>query len=301
MLVGLVMTACLDDKDYALDPSGYKNVIQFLDPSVPVSATGAIYPAYVTAFAVSEQESFTVPISFAGPQDNDQDIQLTLAVDPAALDIYNEQMVNGLYGAEPLKGGTYELLPEENYTIPTLTVTIPKGQKEVSFSVTVFPDKYDLSKTYALPFRIVSASSGILSEHNSVLIMATVVKNKYDGVYNVTGSLIDANGLYTDDYPREISLSTVNANTVLYYDISWDYPNYIVVSIATGGGANTGIRPVFIFDETTNQITAIKRNDTGANLEVGEGEFFPDDRSIEIHWVQGRWNVTEHYKFKEER
>ncbi|MBX2901785.1 MAG: DUF1735 domain-containing protein [Cyclobacteriaceae bacterium] len=264
LITGLFLAACLDDSKYALDPEGYQNVIEFLDPSVPVSQVGAVYPVWLTAFTVAPQTTFTQTISFSGPQSNDKDIVLQLAVDPIALQEYNQQMTTGLNGAAPLGGATFELIPTNLYTISSLTATIPKGQKEATVSITVFPDQFDLSKSYALPLRIVSASSGTLSAHYSVAILATVVKNKYDGIYRVVQSagltaaqgMVDVtNAAFVGTYPKSIELRTVNGNTVNYYDHDFDLQGH-VFSTGTGLSYYGGFAAQFIFNES-DQVTDV--------------------------------------------
>jgi hypothetical protein len=264
LISGLFLSSCLDDERYSLDPEGYQNVIEFIDPSVPASQVGAIYPVWITAFTVNPEISFTQKVSFSGPQDNSNDIVLELEVDPLALDEYNEQMEDGLNGNPALGGATYELLPSTLYSIPNLTVTIPRGQKEAEVSITVFPDQFDLSKNYALPLRIVSASSGVLSKHYSVAILATVVKNKYDGIYSVVQSagLTPAQGM-TDVvnpalvgvYPKSVELRTVNGTTVNYYDHDFDLQGH-VISTGTGLSFYGGFGAQFQFNES-NQVVAV--------------------------------------------
>jgi hypothetical protein len=257
-LLAVTLASCLDDDKYALDPEGTQNVIEFYDASVPTSPAGAIYPAWTTSFSVSPEATLVQRISYSGPQDNDKDIVLTLAVDPVALQEFNFQM-------DTLGQGTYELLPASNYSIPSMTVTIPRGQDGVDVSITLFPDQFDLSRNFAIPLRIVSASSGALSRHWSVAILATVVKNKYDGVFTVTpyGNLSAADGM--DDvttaafygiYPKTIELRTVNGNTVNYFDQEYNLQGHIF----SNAGAATyfgGFAAQFAFDVTTNQVTSV--------------------------------------------
>ncbi len=212
--MGISLVACLDDDKYALDPSGTKNVIEFFDPSVPSSPVGSIYPVWTATTEIVEEFEFEQTISYSGPNGNSKDIELTLAVDEVALIAYNEQM-------EELGGGKYEMMPESYYEFTDLTVTIPKGEKKVNISIKAFPMEFDLTKTFALPIRITSASDGILSEHWSVAILAVVVKNEFDGVYEILEGNIQRNsatgpdpalsGDYIDDLTME--LYTINGNT----------------------------------------------------------------------------------------
>lgn len=184
MTIGVVLTSCLNDDKYALDPSGSQNVIEFLDPSVPASPSGAMYPAYSSSFVLAPQDEFELLLSYSGANGNDRDITLTVGVDPSALEEYNHQMHSELHGTE------YELMPADNYSIPSTTVVIPAGQKTVSLPIVVYPDKFEFGKNFAVPLRIISASHGILSAHFSVAILSLGVRNEYDGIYDITGGRI---------------------------------------------------------------------------------------------------------------
>lgn len=215
VLLGIVWTSCLDDSKYALDPSTSNNIIEFLDSSVPTSPSGAIYPVYTSTTEIVPQFQVELPVSFSGPNANSQNIELTLGVDPTALAAYNKQM------DDELGGGKYVMMPDDYYSFTTTTVTIPKGQTKAMISVTVFPEKFDLTKNFAVPIRIVSASNGIISAHFSVAVVAVVVKNQYDGIYDVIGGSIARNsatgpdltlgGTYVSGLTME--LSTINGNT----------------------------------------------------------------------------------------
>jgi len=245
--LAIVLTGCLDDAKYAMDPSGTENIIEFSDASIPSNPAGAIYPVYTNTTEIVPSISFEVPISYSGPNKNNADIQLTLAVDPIALQAYNQQMSDEFSGQ-----GTYELMPSNYFTFDDVSVTIPKGQTKVNISFTVYPVNFDLTKNFALPIRIVSSSDGALSAHWSVAIQAVVVKNQYDGVYSITGGSITRNsgsgpdlvlgGNYVDGLTME--LATINGNTV-GIDPLW--------KDGSGVGGVTGTR--FVIDAATNNVT----------------------------------------------
>lgn len=265
-LLGVSLVACLDDSKYALDPSGTENIIEFYDPSVPTSPSGAIYPVWTASTEVAPDFTLEQIISYSGPNSNNSDIELTLAVDPTALDEYNTQMKTGLNGAAPLNGSTYDLMPEANYDLDQTTVTIPKGEKKVAISISLYPDQFDLSKSYVIPLRIASSSKGVLSAHYSVALLAVVVKNIYDGVYEITdGGIIRNSGSGPDlvlggDYIEglEMDLVTINGTnsgiTPLWKDGS-----------GVGGVAGTQIS----VNPTTNDVTVTSSNATLKNT-VGE-------------------------------
>lgn len=214
-LLAITMVACLDDDKYALDPSGSDNIIEFYDPSVPTSPSGAIYPVWTASTEVSPSFMLEQTISYSGPNSNNKNIELTLAADPTALAAYNQQMIDVLHGS------TYELMPSNYYELTETTVTIPKGQTKVTTSIEFFPDQFDLTKSFVLPLRIVSSSEGTLSAHFSVALLAVVVKNIYDGVYEITdGSITRNSGTGPDpvlggDYVLglEMPFVTINGTT----------------------------------------------------------------------------------------
>lgn len=250
--LAVALSGCLDDDKYALDPSGSINIIEFTDISVPISPFGAVHPAYVTSFSVAEEATFNVIISYSGPNSNDKDIELTLAVDPVALEAYNNERAatDGTYIP-------YEVLPSNLYSIASMTVTMPKGQTKLSVPVTVYPDQFDLSKKYALPLRITSASHGILSTVYSAAIFGTVVKNRYDGIYSVDGSMVDVTTPEFEGlYPKTVSLRTVDGSTVDYYDEDYHLAGHIFFT-GTGASYFGGFVARISFDNATGEVVSV--------------------------------------------
>jgi hypothetical protein len=269
LILGGAMASCLEDDKPALDPSGTQNIIEFLDPSVPSSPSGSVYPAYSASFTLAPEATFEQIISFSGANENGQDITLQLAVDPSALSEYNYQMHNSLHGTE------YELMPESNYEISTFTVTIPKGQTKVSLPITVYPDQFDFSKDYAIPLRIVTSSSGTLSAHFSVAILNVGVRNIYDGVYDVKAGNIQRNSAtgpdpaLSGDYKAgiQISLRTMSADRLAFEPVWKDGSGIAGIdgtSIQVLGTTNPdGTSPIKI-TSSTNPV--LKNTPTLANV-----------------------------------
>lgn len=287
------LTSCLKESP-ALNPEESPNVIEIYQdiPAPTASPSGSVHPMYIVSFNVAPSIPYDVFVNYSGPQSAPQDIQVTLEVDPQALADYNDE-----------QGTNFELLTPDLYDVNSWTVTIPSGQKKATLNFSFFTDQFDLSKSYILPLKISSVSAGTISGNYGTVLFGVVAKNKYDGRYRVSGSCVDANGLYQGDYPRVVDLETVNANTVRWYEYDWDYPNYIVVNIATGGGANTGIRPAFQFDEATGTITRIYNINNNADLTMGPSTTAYDDatRSFNSEWTLGRWHVTESWEYLGER
>jgi len=276
----VALTGCLDDSKYALDPAGSENIIEFADSSVPSNPAGAVYPVYTSTTEIVPSITFEQPISYSGPNGNPSDINLTLAVDPLALQEYNQQMVDKFSGE-----GTYTMMPDTYFSFEDVSVTIPKGQTKASISFTVFPDKFDLTKNFALPIRIVSASQGTLSAHWSVAILAVVVKNQYDGVYEILDGSITRNsatgpdavlgGDYVDGLTMD--LSTINGNTNGIEPLWKD---------GSGIGGIPGTR--LVIDAATNNVTVSSTgNATLKNTPATINKYDPATREFTLNFDWG--------------
>jgi hypothetical protein len=285
LILSAVLTSCLDDDKAALDPEGVQNVIEFLDPSVPSSPSGAVYPAYSSSFVLAPEADLEMVINYSGPEDgNSNDIQLQLAVDPVALELYNTQMVDGLYGKDGLNGTTYDLMPEANYAISAMTVTIPKGQRSTTLPIKVFPEQFDFSKNYAIPLRIVSASHGALSAHYSVAIIAVGVRNQYDGVYEIVGGNIQRNSgtgpdpALSGDYVEGLTLElgTLSSNSVSIEPVWKD-------GSGVGGIAGTALN----IDPSTNQVIVTSSNPSLKNTPATINAYDPATKEFTLSFAWG--------------
>lgn len=279
ILIAPAFTGCLEDDKYALDPSDSKNTLEFGYLNVPVSPFGSVYPVFVVAFGVSEEDGFDVILNYAGANDNDQDIELTLEVDPVAVQLYNEQY-----------GTSYVLLPEANYDMASMTVTIEKGKRTATLPVTVYPDQYDLSVNYLLPLKIASASHGTISSNFGTALFATVVKNRYDGNYTIaaeTASMVDyTTADFVGRYPKNVQFLTVDGSTVDFYDVDYDLKGHIFTNLATGGASYYGgFAARIFFDNATGNVIKVENalgqgnNNRSGRLaipgEVGNGNGAP--------------------------
>lgn len=145
-----------------------------------------------------------------------------------------------------------------------LTLEFAAGEFSKAIIVNV-PDatKFDFSKQYAVAYKLVSVTgTGVLSEAvDKEVVVQVGVKNKYDGVYEVTAlsPMIDvANAAFTGYYPFSYELRTSGANSCKCYDKTvWaDYMHPMTNAGATSGYGSFGLE-VF-FDPTTNKIIDVK-------------------------------------------
>jgi hypothetical protein len=213
-------------------------------------------------------------------------------------------------------GGTnlpagFVALPAASYSIPA-EITIPRSSsRTVEFPIQINKASLDLSKKYALTFTIASVSEGVISELGKEITVQFIIKNKYDGVYTVTVSLVDALGTYTGIYPNaKVQLRTVSANAVDYLDPTYTvgppFANnaYIIKNISTGGAAWL-YSPRFVFNTSTDKATSIIDNYDGSAYgtidPAGPNQFTINGTSktfnIKYSTDGGRFTITETWTY----
>jgi len=223
------------------------------------------------AFTIDEVPSdYFIYVNYAAPEANDKDVVVTLSVDEAALDKFNQ-----------VNEKTYTLIPATSYTFSSNKVTIPAGQRKVKFPVKINTISLDPTKTYALPISITDGGGFTVSGNFGTLVSVISLKNKWDGVYTVTGTMLDqVNSALTGDYPRTFHLVTQGPNTVAIYDA--DNKSFAHGILNDGAKTVYGFfSPVFTIDNETNSVTSAvnyygqpAENTRAARLDVtGENKF----------------------------
>lgn len=263
-LTTLCFTSCLKDDPNNLDPkTGTNNVIEFKNISTIAPGTVTL-PLYITAFE-STAASVDIPIvlNYAGAESNaPEDINVTIAVDPALVTKYNKEHDDDLTP-----------LPTNLYT-PTLTVTIPKGQRTGTAVFKVKPTSFDLSLRYALGLKITNVSSGVISGNFSSIVINTIAKNKYDGTYNFKTS---ASTSLQPNKNESVELQTVGANRLqLIPGLLATYGNLVYYNI----------------DPVTNQIT-VECPSLGVQTPADpRSKYDPSTKTLNVFWKQRNGSRT---------
>ncbi|MCO4293444.1 DUF1735 domain-containing protein [Solitalea sp. MAHUQ-68] len=284
------MSSCLKDDDHYVDFASQPALAEFQLGE----KTTAVFEAK------PEPQKYNLMVNIAAVAPLNKAVTLTLEYAPDSLISYNK-----------VHKTTFAMLPEAAYSIPSLTVNIPAGERLVGLPITVNAGVIDLSKSYALPFRIKSATGVNVSGNFNTLIVAIAVKNKWDGVYTMTGTMEDrVNGLLKGMYPREISLITTGGSSVALWDNV--IGNYTHAISNDGALSQYGtFSPNFTID-ANNAITQVVNyyvnpaNGRGARLNVaGINKYDPATKTFEVSYVmtQGgdRTFFTEKYVYKKAR
>ena len=198
-------------------------------------------------------------------------------------------------------GTEFDPMPASLYTLKDLKLSFAPGEFAKKVTITVDPAKFDLSKSYALGIIIADASNGFqIIESAKEGLFNILVKNDYDGVYEVTGTMVDnASATLSGLFPMNYHLVTSGGNTVDGYDPDYWHDRFIPILSAGSVSGYGSYAPVFTFDLSTNKITSVVNfygqpagNTRSAELDPsGLNRWNPADRSIDVKFFMKQTSV----------
>jgi len=248
LAVMVVFTSCLKDH-LAMDPAQSNNVIEFANTGTNASPAGAVYPRFSSdlgSLVTGDSATFNVNLSYSGANMAPSDITVTLEVDTAALRIYNKD-----------QGTKYVAPPETIYHIAR-TAVIKKGTQVLQLKAAIINNSdFNFNVNYALPLKIASVSTGEISGNYGTALFSFAVRNVYDGIYTMSGTMTDqANAAITGYYPLDMNLITYSGNSIALWDpnVAKNYGHPIHNGAA--GNYYGSFSPIFFFDASGN-ITSV--------------------------------------------
>ena len=223
----LTASGCLKDEDVesgriGVKPDRASRIVELqgpLDGLVTTSLDAGKKDTTITA----------ITVRLAAESVAEKDLQVTLALNPAVIADYNQA-----------HGTSLELLPANLYSVPSLTVTIPKGERLGYLKITAKPD--DLAgASYALGWSIASVSdpSVKISGNYGKQVIAIVVKNAYEGDYQASGYF--AHPTAPRDINRHKYLYTVDGNNS-YMELG-DLGIYVRLTVNPGNTVDISAGP----------------------------------------------------------
>ena len=244
-------SSCLKDNTIISPdaPGAVKHIVEFLNPVPPVSGTQDSIPLYVVSYDVSPAAELEVKVSYSGGGGAPGDIHVKVAIDNAALLTVNRA-----------QGLDLSPIPQSVYTVNTLDVLIPNGQKTGSIIFSLKPDKFDFGYSYGIGLKIVSVTgtNAPISGNFGTIVINVGAKNKLDGLYKVTGTMVDyTSASLTGLYPATYELITQSASSVAMFDPTY-FGNYIHLIRSGANVSGYGsFSPQFFFDNAGN-ITKVE-------------------------------------------
>lgn len=205
----------------------------------------------------------------------DEDVLVSLSIDKSQeiIDNYNSEHETKLV---PFPTSLYSLISGYN-------VSIPKGSKVGNLKLTVNTSAFDLEEAYAMGLYIksVDKNSLVISGNLDTIVVKIAAKNKYDGVYSVSGSSLRAgddvlSGPIKDKVTRDVITTGPNSLT---YNPPWADGSDI------GGIGGTTIT----LDPATNKVTMSSSNPALVNLPSYDNRYDPATRTfyLSFYWGNG--------------
>jgi len=285
-VLAISLMGCLKDDRNLLDPDKTQNVIEFANSANLTSPTTSKYPLLTINVVMDAPGIHNAIVRYSGAHDAPQDITVNVDVaDTTVLKTYKSQVS---------AASSYTLIPSNLFTLPTKTVVIPKGKREVVLPIQ-FPNPDQLyGKNYVLALTIKSASTGIISGNFGTMLYLINGVNRFDGVYTLKYRFGPNDRNYdvntTTWYFSDVQVFTTGTGTATLRNLNASSPyNHA----ATTGGLPTtisGFTPQFTFDLATNKITNITNSVTGTktavpNPAVTDNRFDPATKTVYASFI----------------
>src|SRR5688572_25509883 len=147
------------------------------------------------------------------------------------------------------------VMPANTYTIGTLEYDIPaNGSVNVPFMYK--GSVITIDTIYGIGLKIAEVSSGRILSHASGIILKFDFRNRWDGRYKVTGSMVDIAAPTLGHYEHETNLITRSATTLISIPKELGIPGYLILS-GTSLSYYGSFGPVFHLNNSTNKVVAV--------------------------------------------
>lgn len=190
------------------------------------------------------------------------DVHVHVSADPTLIDEYNAANGTQIVPLDPAV-----------YNVQTLDPVIPQGSQNTALNVTVNSTAtLDPTVVYGVAFRINSVDAGYtIAENMKTIIVQILIKNRFDGVYEVTGTALRIVGGAPDAAlsgtitPYEVDYSTSGANSV-QHEGSFHWANW---TSAGGSSLPGGYEPNVEFDPTTLDVVSVTSINSAISNQTG--------------------------------
>lgn len=283
------LSSCLKDDTANLTPDNSPAVVEFSSSNVelPTSSTGTNYALFVRSFERGPEMDVPFDVNYTGGAAAPQDIKVTIGVKPTAIQEYVAERLS----KDHITVTGFTVLPSNLYTLPT-DVVIKKGERKTTIHVKFNSAGItNFGLKYILPISITAADGAIVSGNFGTILAQLGVKNAYDGVYDLTGTITRYNsgttnpdlslgGTYPTNPPLLSAVTTIAANQNTF-QLFWRDGG----GIAGIDGLNLTVDPATnLVTVTTNPATAL------ANTPGQVNAYDPATKTFKLHFTWGATN-----------
>ncbi len=177
-----------------------------------------------------------------------------IAPNPTAIADYNA--ANGT-DLQVFPESQYTLDPETPFDGQNWNVTFNAGDFARYIKIKFDPATLDLTQRYAMAFKIADAGGAAISGSKNAALVEIAIKNKYDGLYEMTGVMVDAaNPNLSGYFPQEVAFVTAGPSSVVMIPTDLGIPGHLILN-AGALSFYGSYGPVFAFDATTDKVISV--------------------------------------------
>ena len=154
-----------------------------------------------------------------------------------------------------VKAAGASLMPANSYTIPTLEYVVP-ANGSVDVPMVINRSKLTVDSVYGLGFKIATVNTGTIANDAKSIVVKFDLRNRWDGLYKVTGSFVDVAAPSITFKEFDADLVTTGPAQVTMLPKELGIPGYLILS-GTSLSYYGSFGPVFNFDPATNKITSV--------------------------------------------
>ncbi len=299
--VPALLTSCLKSKDSL-------GVIAD-DGSITTGIFDRFYYGEAKAFALTGTPAVEtldlLDMRYSAPRKKAGKIHVVLGVDNSLVSNYNTA-----------NGTSFVALPANAYTLPAgLEFDFESGNEgRHTFQLTLNKNNLNLQNAYAIGFKLVSVSEGVIDANQKNIIVTILVKNKYDGNWTITGSYYDAlRPDFASIYPLEWQLVTTGPASCKVQDavnFGTATPAYLFYVTSSGSYSYYGSFGLNINFDASDNVSSVTNfygqpsgNNRSANLDPsGANKYFAASPAyIKIKYFMDQPNlITPHRAYFDE-
>lgn len=219
--------------------------------------------SFIHPFQEEPSEGF-ITIYCSGSALPDKDIQVEIEFDDEIVDKYN------FIEFENDSSRYVQVLDQEKFDIPSLTVSIKKG--EIYSNMPILLDSKGLSPdtTYVIPLRIKQVSDYEINEELNYILYAIELENDYSGKYRMAGTITDTVSGKEQQVFKEKTIVPIDEVT-----------SRMFLAAENESAGNIATRTLTFRVNPDNSVVINEENDV---IDLGGGQYLPEKGIFTLHY-----------------
>lgn len=237
------------------DVEVYKKLIYIVDSENTI--------AYLPHQFQEEASEGFISLYCGGSLMSDKDVDIKMTLDDELIEKYN------YFEFENDVTKYVKALPKENYSIPSLSLTMKSGEACARMPINIKTNKLSPDETYVIPLKIESLSNYEINPKLSKILYGLKLQNEYSGLYNMSGTITKIGGK-----PQNVFKS----KTVVALE-----KNICRIYIATESEdkENIATHTLTFNVENDNKVTI---NNTGKITDLGKSYYDPEKKAFCLNY-----------------